>query len=73
MRITEFATENIRLILGFRSGWGMLRRILQLKLLLTQMIRYPTTNFSLAVWWKLPWIVWISRIYAVISSSFHSV
>ena len=49
--MTEFVTKNIRLILGFESGWWMLRRLLKLKslALLTQMISFPTLTFSLAV------------------------
>ena len=35
MWITEFSTANLRLILGSKSGWGMSRRLSQLKLLLT--------------------------------------
>ena len=35
MRISDFSTANLRLILGFKSGWGMSRRLSQLKLLLT--------------------------------------
>ena len=35
MRITEFSTANLRFILGSKSGWGTLRRLSQLKLLLT--------------------------------------
>ena len=35
MWITEFSTANIRLILGSNSVWGVLRRLLQLKLILT--------------------------------------
>ena len=75
MRITEFATASIRLILGFKSGWWMSRRLLQLKslTLLTQMISLPAPIFSLASWLKLPWLVWLSRPSAVVSSPFHSV
>ena len=47
----EFATANLRLILGFKYGWWMVRRLLQLKYLelLTQMTSFPTPTFSLAV------------------------
>ena len=47
----EFANANLRLILGFKCGWWMLRRLLKLKYLelLTQMTSFPTPNFSLAV------------------------
>ena len=51
MRITDFATANIRLILGSKSGLWISRRLLQLKYLalLTQMISLPTPTFYLAV------------------------
>ena len=60
MIITEFAIANLCLILGFKSGWCMSRRLLKLKYLalLTQMIRFPTPNFSQSVMVEtyLPWM-----------------
>ena len=47
----DFATANFHLILGFKSGWWMSRRLLRIKYLalLTQMIILPTPNLSLAI------------------------
>ena len=47
----EFATANLRLILGLNSGWWMSRRLLQIKymVILSQMISFPTPNFPLSI------------------------
>ena len=71
----DFATINLRLIVGFKSGWWMPRRILQLKSLeiLTQMISFINQIFPYLSWLKLTWLGWINRPSAVFSYMFHSV
>ena len=51
MRITEFATANIWLVLGLNSGLWMTRSLLKIKslALLTQITSLPTPNLSLDV------------------------